>query len=91
MEENYTIELPFAIDSYVYKIIKDKRIKHPHRCWVAGYWIPADNRFSTIHIAHYIGSTLDYSEEINLADAMKLLFRNESDAEEAMRKLQDED
>ena len=40
---------------------------------------------------HYIGSTFDYSEEIKLADAMKLLFRNEADAEEAMRKLQDED
>lgn len=91
MEENYTIELPFAIDSYVYKIIKDKRIKHPHRCWVAGYWISADNSCSTISIAHYIGSTFDYSEEIKLADAMKLLFRNEADAEEAMRKLQDED
>lgn len=91
MEENYTIELPFAIDSYVYRIIKDKRIKHPHRCWVAGYWISADNSCSTIHIAHYIGSTFDYSEEIKLTDAMKLLFRNEADAEEAMRKLQDED
>ena len=91
MEENYVIEVPFAIDSYVYKAIKDKRIKHPHRCWVAGYWISDDDSCSTIHIVHYIGSTFDYSEEIKLADAMKLLFRNEADAEEAMRKLQDED
>lgn len=88
---NYSVELPFAIDSYVYKIIKDKRVRHPHRCWVAGYWISADKGCSTIHIVHYIGTTFDYSEEIKLANAMKLLFTNEAEAEEAMRKLQDED
>lgn len=58
---------------------------------MAGYWISADNSCSTIHIVHYIGSTFDYSEKIKLADAMKLLFQNEADAEEAMRNLQNED
>lgn len=79
------INVPYAPGSYVYRVIKDKRVKEPHKCKVMGYWISADSSRSEVHLVHYVNDTFDYSIAIPLTEIHGTIFESEISACIAMK------
>ena len=84
------IELPCAVGDTVYRVIADKRVKHPHECKVIGYWYSEDEPCSRIHLVRYVNGVFDYSMSIPLSDFGKTVFLTKEEAEQALLRKEDE-
>lgn len=80
------IELPCAVGDTVYRVISDKRVKHPHECKVIGYWYSEDEPCSRIHLVRHVNGVFDYSMSVPLSDFDKHIFLTKEDAEKALSK-----
>ena len=41
---------PCKVGDVVYKVVADKRVKHPYECKVAGLWCSADEKYNDVYL-----------------------------------------
>ena len=81
---NGVIVPPCKIGDTVYKVVNDKRVKHPYECKVVGFWYSADETCNDIHLVRYVNDVFDSSFSIPFTDFDKTVFLSREDAEKAL-------
>lgn len=90
MEQGLMVELPCKVGDTLYKVVNDKRVKHPIECKVIGIWICIREEDSNIHLAKYTDGVFEYSFSIPFSEIGKTIFLTEAEAVAKLRELQGE-
>ena len=83
--KNQYIEIPCEIGRYLYKVVNDKRVKHPWKCKVVGVWYSADTNCNNIHLVRYVNNTFDSSFCVPFSEVGRTLFPTLEEAEQKLK------
>lgn len=89
-EQGLIVELPCKVGDTLYKVVNDKRVKHPIECKVIGIWICIREEDSNIHLAKYTDGVFEYSFSIPFSEIGKTVFLTKAEAEAKLRELKGE-
>jgi hypothetical protein len=91
LSKSVCVRLPCGLGDTVYLVIRDKRVKYPHKCKVIGFWLSMDESCNSVHLARHINDVLDYSASLPLSEFGKNIFLSEDKALEEINKLRSSD
>ena len=77
---------PFKVGDVVYKVVADKRVKHPYECKVVGLWCSADERYNSAHLARYVDGVCHTTFSVPWMEFGKTIFLSKEEAEEEMER-----
>ena len=75
---------PCKVGQTVYKVVSDKRVKHPYEYKVIGLWYSADERCNDAHLAMYIYGVFASSIIVPFDEFGKTVFLTKEEAEKAL-------
>ena len=88
IEQGTLVGLPCKAGDTLYKVVNDKRVKHPIECKVVGLWICIRTEDSNIHLAKYTDGVFEYSFSVPFSEIGKTIFLTKADAEAKLAQLQ---
>ena len=83
-EQGRLVVLPCKIGDTVYRVMADKRIKHPYECKVIGFWYSADETCNNVHLVRYVNGVFDCSMSVPFSEFNRILFLTKEEAEAAL-------
>lgn len=82
---NGVIVPPCKVGDTVYRVIADKRIKHPYEYKVIGFWYSADETCNNLHLVRYVNGVFDSSISVPFTEFNRILFLAKEEAEKALK------
>ena len=83
-EQGKLVVLPCKIGDTVYRVMADKRIKHPYEYKVIGFWYSADETCNNVHLVRYVNGVFDSSMSVPFSEFNRILFLTKEEAEAAL-------
>ena len=88
IENGTLVELPCKVGDTVYRVMADKRIKHPYEYKVIGFWYSVNNKCNDLHLGRYIDGVFVSSISVPFSEFNRMLFLTKAEAEAKLKELQ---
>ncbi len=76
---------PCEVGDTVYRVMADKRIKHPYEYKVTGFWCSAYEACNNLHLVRHVNGVFESSISVPFTEFNRALFLTKEEAERALK------